>query len=134
MPATFPDSVLDLFERPIVCALSTVNEEGQPHTVPVWCDFDGTYVRVNAPAATKKAKDMQQNSKVAVMIVDPQQAYHWVEVRGHVIEVRDESQGSREHINKLSLKYLGNPVYPGFGDSNKDRLMYVIEADKVNGQ
>lgn len=134
MAANFPNSVLDLFERPILCALSTVNAEGQPHTVPVWCDFDGTHVRVNAPAATKKAKDMQQNSKVAVLLIDPQQAYHWVEVRGHITEVRDETQGAREHINSLSQKYTGNPVYQGFGDSNIDRLMYVIEADKVNGR
>jgi PPOX class probable F420-dependent enzyme len=134
MTAQFPASVLDLFERPIICALSTVNSEGQPHTVPVWCDFDGTHVRVNAPAATKKAKDMQVNSKVAVLLVDPGQPYHWVEIRGHILEVRNESQGAREHINSLSLKYMGNPVYPGFGNSNIDRLMYVIEADKINGQ
>jgi len=132
MAAQFPESVLDLFQRPIICALSTVNAAGQPHTVPVWCDFDGTHVRVNAPAATKKAKDMKVNSKVAVMLYDPQKPNHWVEVRGHILEVRDESQGAREHINSLALKYLGNPVYPGFGTSNIDRLMFVIEADKVS--
>lgn len=134
MTEKMPDKVMDLFERPIICALSTVDQNGQPHTVPVWCDYDGTYVRVNAPAATKKAKDMAQNSKVAVLLVDPNQAYHWVEVRGHVAEVRDESQGAREHINSLSLKYLGNPVYPGFGNSNIDRLMFLIAPDKINAE
>jgi len=134
MTAKIPETVLDLFERPIICALSTVGTDGQPHTVPVWFDFDGTYVRVNAPAATKKARDMAKNSKVAVLILDPQQAFHWVEVRGHVVEVRDESQGARDHINHLSQKYTGNPVYQGFGNSNQDRRMYVIEPDKVNGR
>ena len=134
MAAQIPDSVLDLFQRPIICALSTVGADGQPHTVPVWCDFDGTYVRVNAPTATKKARDMARNSKVTVLLVDPQQAFHWVEVRGHITETRDESQGAREHINSLSQKYTGNAVYQGFGNSGLNRMMYVIEPDKVNGR
>ena len=132
MTVTFSDSILDLFQRPILCALSTVGTDGHPHTVPVWCDFDGTYVRVNAPAASKKAKDMRKNNKVAVMLLDPLDGRHWIEVRGHVIDIRDEGQGAREHINSLSLKYLNNPVYPGFGNSNIDRLMFFIEIDKVN--
>src|SRR5579863_7186136 len=123
MSVTIPESTRDLFNRPILCALSTVNPNGQPHTVPVWCDFDGTYVRVNCPAATKKARNMQPGSKVTVLILDPQQAYHWLEVMGHIVEVRDEQQGAREHINSLSKKYTGNAVYQGYGNSNQDRRM-----------
>ena len=77
---------------------------------------------------------MSKNSKVTVLVVDPQQAFHWVEVRGHIIETRDENQGARDHINSLSQKYTGNPVYQGWGNSNTDRMMYVIEPDKVNGR
>ncbi len=47
MTVPIPDSTRELFERLLLCALSTVNSDGQPHTVPVWYDFDGTYVRVN---------------------------------------------------------------------------------------
>ena len=133
MAAPIPDSTHDLFERPIVCALSTVNPDGQPHTVPVWCDYDGKYVRVNAPAATKKAKNMKMGSKVSVLVLDPQNTYHWIEVMGHIVEVNDESHGARDHINSLSKKYTGNPVYQGFGQSNVNRVMYVIEPDMVHG-
>ena len=135
MAASIPDSMRDLFERPLLCALSTVNPDGQPHTVPVWCDFDGTYIRVNCPAATQKARNMKKGSKVTVLVMDPQQAYHWIEAMGHVVEVRDERNGAREHINSLSQKYTGNPLYQGFGcRSNVNRLMYVIEPDKVHGR
>ncbi len=135
MTASIPDSTRDLFERPLLCALSTVNPDGQPHTVPVWCDFDGTYIRVNCPAATQKARNMQKGSKVTVLVMDPQQAYHWIEAMGHVVEVRDERNGAREHINSLSQKYTGNPIYQGYGGrSNVNRLMYLIEPDKVHGR
>ena len=38
-----------------------------------------------------------------------------------------------EHINKLSEKYTGNPVYQPYGASGINRQMYVIEAVKING-
>ena len=134
MAAKLPDSVLDLFERPILCALCTVDAKGRPHVVPVWCDLDGTYVRVNAPVHTKKVRDIQKNSNVAVLLLDPEQRYHWVEVRGHVAETRDETHGARDHINALSMKYNGDPVYKSFRNPNEQRVMFIIEPDKVNGR
>lgn len=132
--APIPDSTRDLFERPILCALSTINPDGQPHTVPVWCDFDGTNVRVNCPAATRKARNMAVGSKVTVLIIDPRSSAHWVEVMGHIVEIRDEAHGARDHINSLSRKYTGNPVYQPYGASNVNRLMYLIEPDKSHGR
>lgn len=134
MAAPLPDSTRDLFDRPLLCALSTINPDGRPHTVPVWCDFDGTHVRVNCPAASRKARNMTVGSKVTALIIDPQQAYHWVEVMGHVVEIRDEAHGARDHINSLAEKYTGNPVYKGYGASNLDRLMYIVEPDTVHGR
>lgn len=134
MAAAIPESTLDLFERPLLCALSTINPDGQPHSVPVWVDYDGTYVRVNSPAAARKARNMDVGTKVAVLIIDPAENYHWIEVQGHIVEVRDEAHGARDHINKLSLKYTGNAEYQGWGNSNIDRTMYLIEPDKVHGR
>src|SRR5947209_3874503 len=134
MAVPIPDSTRDLFERPLLCALSTINPNGQPHTVPVWVDFDGQYVRVNCPAATRKARNMHKGSKVTALVLDSQSPFHWIEVMGHVVEVRDESNGARDHINSLSKKYTGNPVYQGSGRSNENRMMYVIEPDKVHGR
>jgi hypothetical protein len=56
MSLSIPEKFHDLFRRPIMCAFTTINLDGQPHSVPVWCDFDGEHVRVNMPAATKKAR------------------------------------------------------------------------------
>ncbi len=133
MATPLPPSTLDLFERPILCALSTISPGGQPHTVPVWCDRDGDIVRVNCPSTTRKARNMKEGSKVALLLTDPQQPYHWLEVQGHVREIRDESHGAREHINRLSQKYTGNPVYQAYGNVPQVRLMYLIEPDQVHG-
>lgn len=135
MAAKIPPSTHDLFERPLLCALSTINPDGQPHTVPVWCDYDGRHVRVNSPADTRKAKNMKVGTKVTVLITDPKDSGHWIEVQGHIAEIRNEAQGAREHINALSKKYTGDPVYKGYGGtSNENRLMYLITPDEVHGR
>ena len=53
---------------------------------------------------------------------------------GHIVDIKDEANGARDHINSLSQKYTGNPVYKGWGTSNQNRLMYRIEPDKVHGR
>ena len=133
MSLSIPEKFHDLFSRPLLCALTTVNPDGQPHSVPVWCDFDGEHVRVNMPAATKKARNLQLNHKLSLLVIDPQNTGHWIEIQGHVGKFIDEAHGAREHINKLSEKYIVNPVYQAYGASGIDRQMYVIEAVKING-
>ncbi len=133
MSLPIPEKFHDLLQRPLLCALTTINPDGQPHSVPVWCDFDGEHVRVNMPSATKKAHNLQANPKLSLLILDPQNPGHWIEIEGRVEAMYDEAHGAREHINKLSEKYTGNPVYRPYGTSGIDRQMYVIEAVKING-
>ena len=134
MSLPIPEQFHDLFVQPILCALTTVNPDGQPHSVPVWVDYDGEHVRVNMPAATKKARNLHRNPKLSLLVIDPQKNYHWIEIQGHVGEWIDEAHGARDHINKLSEKYTGNPVYQPYGASGINRQMLVIEVVKINGR
>lgn len=134
MSLPIPENFHDLFNRPILCALTTINPDGGPHTVPVWVDFDGEHVRVNMPVATKKARNLKINPKLSLLVIDPQNDYHWIEIQGYVGEVKDEAHGAREHINQLSEKYTGNSVYRSYGPSGVHRQMYLIEAVKINGR
>jgi PPOX class probable F420-dependent enzyme len=133
MPLPIPEKFYDLFSRPILCAFTTVDPDGSPHSVPVWCDLDGAQVRVNLRAGTKKARNVQRNSAACLLVIDPDNPGHWIEIQGHVDDLRDEEHGAREHINALSKKYTGNPVYP-FTAQGNERQMYVIDAMKINGR
>lgn len=135
MTAAIPPQTLDLLaDNPaLVAALSTINPNGQPHTVPVWFDFDGTNVRVNSPDSARKARNMEVGTKVTLLIISPQNPYHWVEIMGHVAEVWGETGGGRDHINKLAKKYRGADVYESWGGRVETRSTYVIAPDKVLG-
>jgi PPOX class probable F420-dependent enzyme len=126
---SIPDNVRDLFERPILCALATIMPDGQPQVNPVWCDYDGKYVRINTARGRQKDRNMGARAKVTVMLVDPKDDYHWVEVRGHVAEITEE--GGDAHINALSHKYNGHDYnfQPG-----QVRVIYKIEPDRVRAQ
>jgi PPOX class probable F420-dependent enzyme len=127
---TIPDRVRDLFEKPIVCALATLMPDGQPQVTPVWCDTDGQYVRVNTARGRQKDRNMTKRAKVTVLLIDPANPYHWVEVRGHIADVTED--GAEAHIDQLARKYTGRDYanrQPG-----QVRVLYKIAPDKVNGQ
>jgi hypothetical protein len=43
--------------------------------------------------------------------------------------VRTTTEGAGDHINTLSLRYLGRP----YGRSTADRLLIVVEPERVTG-
>lgn len=117
MVATLPASHLDLADCPRVAALTTVMPDGSPQTSVVWCDFDGTFLRVNCMSGFQKERNMRRNPRVTLLCYDPREPLRFLEVRGRVVEMTEAGAG--EHLDALSTRYIGRPVRY-FGD--------VIEA------
>lgn len=135
MPATIPENVRDLLERPIVVAFATSNPDGQPQVTPVWASLEGDQVWINSVVGRRKDRNIRANPKVTVMILDPQNDYRWLEIRGEVVEF-DESDAALAHINKLSGSYTGNDDFYAFlpeGKGQDQRVIYKINPTKVNG-
>ncbi|HEY6204038.1 MAG TPA: PPOX class F420-dependent oxidoreductase [Candidatus Limnocylindria bacterium] len=107
-PALIPGSHRDLVECPRVAALTTVMADGYPQTSVVWCDFDGTYVRVNTMRGFAKERNMRRDPRIALLCYDPREPLRFLEIRGTVIEMTQE--GAIEHLDALASKYAGRPV------------------------
>ncbi|MEP7292338.1 MAG: PPOX class F420-dependent oxidoreductase [Chloroflexota bacterium] len=128
MAVAIPEKFRDLFEKPIVVALVTVMPDGQPQATPVWAIYDGTYVIVNTARGRQKDKNMQRDAKVTVLVIDPANPYHWVEVRGRIADESEET--GLEVINALSAKYRGEPDYYKRNETmrgKETRVTYKIE-------
>ncbi|MGC1905251.1 MAG: PPOX class F420-dependent oxidoreductase [Candidatus Acidiferrum sp.] len=119
----------DLFKKKAFANLGTLMKDGSPQVTPVWCDFDGKYIRVNSALGRVKDKNIRRDPRVALAIVDPENPYRYIEIRGKVVEVTEK--GADDHINSLSDKYLGNPVYP-FRQPGEVRVLYKIEPQKFS--
>jgi PPOX class probable F420-dependent enzyme len=120
-----PEQYLDLLQQKKAFAnLATVMPDGSPQVTPIWFDYTGGLVRVNSAKGRVKSRNMSEGARVAVAIVDPENPYRYIQIRGRVARVTE--QGASEHIDSLSKKYLGKDKYP-FGQPGEVRVTFEIE-------
>jgi PPOX class probable F420-dependent enzyme len=129
MATQLPDKYVDLLQKKAFANLSTLMPDGSPQVTPVWVDYDGKHVRVNSALGRVKDKNMRRDPRVSLAIQDPENPYRYVEIRGKVVDITQN--GADEHINGLSQKYLGNPVYPG-RKPGEVRVLYKIAPEKFS--
>ena len=110
-----PSSHLELIDGPYTVALSTILPDGQPQTTPVWCNRHGDYIFINVMKGFRKEKNMRLNPKVSLLIYDPSNPLHNIEIRGLVVEMSEE--GAVEHNDELARLYMGKPDARFFGDA-----------------
>ncbi len=129
MTGKIPDQFLDLIEAPAFANLATVMKDGSPHVTPVWFDFDGECIRINTAKGRVKDRNMRDNPRVALSIMDPKNPYRYIEIRGRVAEITEA--GADEHIDHLARKYLKVDKYP-HRSPGEVRVLYRVVPDHVS--
>lgn len=129
MSQSIPDKYRDLFTKRAFASLSTLMPDGSPQVTPVWVDLDGDLVVVNTAKARQKDKNMRRDPRVAVAIIDPDNPYRYLEIRGRVAEITED--GADAHIDKMAKKYLGVDKYP-YRQPSETRVMFKIRPERVN--
>ena len=126
MAQVIPEKFRDLFTKRAFAALTTLMPDGSPQTTPVWVDTDGEYVIFNSAKGRQKDRNVRRDPRVALAIVDPDNPYRYLEVRGKVAEITE--QGADAHIDKMAKKYLGQDRYP-YRQASEVRVMYKIRPE-----
>jgi PPOX class probable F420-dependent enzyme len=126
-----PDKYLDLLQKKKAFAtLATAMPDGSPQVTPVWFDYSGGRVRVNTAKGRVKARNLKKGAPVALAIIDPDNPYRYIQIRGRVERVTE--QGADQHIDSLARKYLGKDKYPNAAPGEV-RLMCEIEPTSASG-
>ena len=125
-----PPEALKLIEDTNLAHFVTLMKDGSPQVTPVWVDFADGYVRINTAKGRQKPLNLDRDRRVALSIVDHTSPYHYVAIRGRVVEVTEE--GAWEHICALSQKYRNDPNYPK--RPGEQRLTVKIEPLHVHIQ
>jgi PPOX class probable F420-dependent enzyme len=125
IPAAFQDLMT---EKKAFAHLATVMPDGSPQVTPVWFDYTNGRIRVNTAKGRVKARNMAEGSRVALSVMDPDNPYRYLQIRGRVARVSEA--GAKEHIDSLAKKYLGKDVYPWHNDKDV-RVIYEIEPVSV---
>ncbi|MGO9452686.1 MAG: PPOX class F420-dependent oxidoreductase [Candidatus Binataceae bacterium] len=110
--------------------IATVMPDGSPQVTPVWIDYRDGRVLFNTARGRVKDRNLKPGSKVALSIMDPDNGYRYVQVRGVVANVTED--GADKHIDSLAKKYMGLDKYP-FHQPNVKRVIYEIEPTSVQG-
>ena len=129
MSQAIPDKYRDLFTKRAFASLATLMPDGSPQVTPVWVDLDGNQIIVNSAKGRQKDKNIRRDTRVALAIIDPENPYRYLEIRGPVVEITE--QGADAHIDKMAKKYLGADKYP-YRQPTEERVMYKIQPEHVN--
>jgi len=127
MAAIIPQQFRDLLSKKAFASLATVMADGSPQVTPVWFDYDGTHLRVNSAKGRVKDRNMRRNARVALSIMDPENPYRHLSIRGRVEEITES--GADDHIDSLAKKYLGKDRYPN-RRPGEVRVIYRIRPER----
>ena len=133
MNVEIPASHRELLTRPLPGVLTTMLADGQPQSSLVWVDYDGECACINTTRQRQKAKNLQRNPKVSLLVVDPDDTGRYLQIRGYA-ELLEE--GALEHLDRLTRKYTRHPryygyVYPPEQQERERRIICRIHARAV---
>lgn len=123
-----PDDLRDLLERPLFADLATVREDGTPQVNPMWYAWDGEVIRFTHTNFRRKFRNIQANPAVAISIIDPENPYRYIEVRGVVERVEPDPTGA--FYVELAKRYNA-PFGTDAPKDSPDRVIFVVRPTAV---
>lgn len=121
-----PASYLDLLDRPVAGQLATVDGSGHPQVNPVWFLFDGKRLLLSVKGDTAKLRNMQNNHWVALSVLDPDDPFRYLELRGRVLSF--ELYLTLAFVNQLAQKYTGADFTGGSAGEERYKITVAIES------
>jgi PPOX class probable F420-dependent enzyme len=105
-----PQDRADILEKLSFGHVATIGPNGEPQSNPVWIDWDGEFLKFSQTTTRQKYRNVRRDPHVSLSIQDPDQPYRYLEIRGSVERIEDDTDD--RFINKLAKKYLDEDVYP----------------------
>ena len=127
MTASLSAKAKELINRPVLANVATVDEHDHPQLTPVWIDLEDGELVFNTAKGRAKDRNLARNPSVAVSVVDPDDPYNVVVVRG---TVQPSVEGADAHIDSLAKKYLGVEKYP-MRKPGEVRIKYRVHPQRV---
>jgi PPOX class probable F420-dependent enzyme len=129
MPDVIPAAYADLLASTALAHVATIGPDGAPQSSPVWFDWDGEFLRfAQVTGYRQKVRNLRREPRVALSIVDPANAYRYLEVRGRVERIEPDPEWA--FINAMAKKYLGQDRYP-FGKPGDEWIVVVIRPEQT---
>lgn len=121
---------LELAKGANFATLATLMPDGVPQVHVMWVDADEEHILINTEVHRPKFRNVMANPTATVLILNRDNPYEYVEVRGEVVETVT-GPAARSHIDALALKYMGVEEYPN--PITSERVILKIKPNRIFG-
>lgn len=118
-----PEDYQDLLDTNALVHVATLGPQGEPQSNPVWFDWDGEHLKFSQTKTRQKYRNVMRDPKIALSLVDPENPYRYLEVRGTVERIEEDPDNA--FINAMAKKYLGMDEYPYHQPGDERVIVYV---------
>ena len=130
MSSVIPPNYVRLLEEPNYAALGTIRPDDTVQVNPMWFLYDGESIRFTHTTKRGKFRNLQHNPSMSLSIIDPDQPFRYLEVRGRLTEVIPDPEGA--FYVTLGKRY-GNAAQQPPKDS-PDRVILVMSIERTTSQ
>jgi PPOX class probable F420-dependent enzyme len=116
-----------LLERPLFAHFATVASDGSPRVNPMWFlwDAEAGVLKLTHTRERHNYRYLQRQPHVALSIVDPDDPYRYLQLRGVLVKVEDDPTGA--FYQQLQQRYRG------YTTEVKDRDVRVVFTIRPTG-
>ena len=130
MTAEIPAEYRHLLDLPLYGHLGTIRPDDTVQVNPMWFDFDGETLRFTHTTKRAKFRNLQHNPSMSYSVIDPENPFSYLEVRGALVEVIPDPTGAfYVHLGKR----YGNETQQPPADS-PDRVILVMSVEHTTAQ
>jgi PPOX class probable F420-dependent enzyme len=121
--------IREFFEGKNFAFLSSLMKDGSPHVTPTWVDIEDDDILINTALGRIKQTNISRDPRIALSIIDQDNQYEMVTVRGKVTE-QITGGVAEKHIDKLATKYINLDKYPR-RSKKEQRVILKIKPEKI---
>ncbi|WP_024286616.1 pyridoxamine 5'-phosphate oxidase family protein [Cellulomonas sp. KRMCY2] len=108
--ATLPAGHLDLLDRPLPAVLTTHLADGRLQSPVVWYWRDADHLLLSTMEEFHKARNLRARPRATLLVLEPEGAERWIEVRGTVLPERSDAAAD---LDALAVRDIGTSPYFG---------------------
>ena len=127
----------DLLDKPITVILGIIGPDGRPNLTPMWFDYEDDKILVNTAAHRSKCEWIRKNPKLTLLLVNPENPYHWISIKctvvNEIVEGEPGGEKATEQVDKIWVKYTGNEPPYGLRDPviDEKRVLFECDIDRI---
>jgi PPOX class probable F420-dependent enzyme len=123
-----PASHADILDKRCFASVATLRPDGKLSCNPVSIVWDGEKIRFSSLEHVKKVRNLREDPRIALSILDPEDPTRYLEVRGRAEIVPDTD---RAFVNAMAKKYMDVDEYP-YDPPDAKRMVVTVHVEHVS--